>query len=275
MSDPVTCASEPGGPPSIGSAEPPPLPPAPGGGIPARRAFVIVLAYFAVQVAVGVFVGLVVGMYFAITRGPLTGEVLAAFQRVAVMPATALSAAAGGLVAFAMARRDLPGAIREGALRPIGWRSATGGQAAAAACLGPVLVAFYVFVLFRAFPPGPAHKWGPIAQAAMAGGWQRVLWAFLVLCVAPPVEEFLFRGVLWSSLARGMKPVLAGAAVTALFVLAHFPEARGYWPAWLLLSAVGTLAVYLRARTDSLVPPLVLHTGYNAAMVALAYLGRT
>ncbi len=245
--------------------------PVPEGGLPARRALFITVVYFVVQLVVGTAVGVAVGLYYGIGRGALTPGVLAEMERVIVMPAAALSVAAGGAVAFLMARRTLRGPLRDGALRPIGWSPARGNDVVLAASLGVAVAALYSFVLGRLFPPGPGHEWGPVVQAWAAGGWQRILWVVLALCIAPPVEEFLFRGVLWTGLARRVNAALAAVAVTLLFLLVHVMEIRWYWPGWVSISAIGLFAIFLRVRGESLVPPIVLHASYNACL-ALARL---
>ncbi len=251
----------------------PPAPPLPEAGIGAARAVLIVAAYIAVQLAVGVFVGLVAGVYYGATRGATTGAVLAEMTRVVALPAAALGLVAGGIAAFLMTRRALPGPVRGGSLRPVGWCAAGRGGVARAACAGLLIAALYVLVLRRFFPPAPGQEWGPVARTVSAGGWQRDLWAVVALFIAPPVEEFVFRGVLWTGLARGMKAGLAAAAVTLLFLLCHVTELRGYWPAWLAISAVGLAALSLRVRAGSLAPPVALHASYNAFLVAVIYLG--
>ncbi len=247
------------------------LPPVPGSGMQPRRALFIAIVYFVVQLVVGTAVGVVVGIYYGIARGALTPGVLAEMERAIVMPAAALSVAGGGLVAFFMSRRALPGALRDGALRPIGWSAARRNDIVLAVCLGVVAAALYHLVLGRLFPPAPGQKWGPIMQAWAAGGWQRIVWVVLALCIAPPVEEFVFRGVLWTGLVRRINAALAAVAVTLLFLLVHIAEIRGYWPAWVSISAIGLVAIFLRVRAESLVPPVVLHASYNACLV-LAWL---
>ncbi len=248
-------------------------PPVPECGIRFRRSLCITVAYFAVQIAIGTMVGVLVGICFGVARGAMTPEVMAEFQSVAVPPAAALSMVGSGFVAFAMTRRALPGPIRDGALRPIGWTAGKREDIVLAACLGLVLAAFCILVLGRLYPPAPGQKWGPITQSLASGGWQRLLWVVLALCIAPPVEEFLFRGVLWSGLVRSMNAGLAAAAVTLLFLIGHISEMRGYWPAWAMISLLGLGALFLRVRSASLAPPVALHVSYNACMAAVLLLG--
>ncbi len=246
----------------------PSAPFAPGGGVAPGRALVIAAAFLFAQLAVGTVVGTVAGLCYGIGRGQGAQRIMEEIDRVVVLPSAAAAMIGGGLVAFVMTRRVLPGSLRDGALRPVGWCAAKKGHVVPAACLGVVLAAFYLFVLGRVFPPAPGQEWGPVTRAMAAPGWSRLAWAILVIGVAPPAEEFLFRGVLWSGLARGMTAAGAAAVVTLLFLLGHITEIRTYWPAWFVISALGLLAIALRVRGESLVPAVVLHASYNAFLVA-------
>jgi membrane protease YdiL (CAAX protease family) len=110
-------------------------------------------------------------------------------------------------------------------------------------------------------------------EAVNSGGWPRHLWAVLALLVAPPVEEFLFRGVLFAGFVRSWSMASSGALVTLLFPAAHATEARGYAPAIVSIAAVGTLTLLARIHTDSLAPGVALHAAYNLVLAASLYLG--
>ncbi len=269
MSDLPETPADPAVPQAFGNALPPPVSEA---GIAPRRALYIAAVYLLAQLAFGISAWIVVGLYYGVTRGPVTPRVVEEIRRIAVIPGAAASLIGGGLVALVMARRALPGSLREGALRPIGWCAAKAADILPASCLGVVLGAFYLFVLGRAFPPAPGQEWGPIVRAVAEGGVPRVVWAILAIGIAPPAEELLFRGVLWAGLSRGMKTWLAAAVVTLLFLLGHLSEVRGYWPAWFAISALGLLAIAVRVRAGSLLPAVALHASYNACLVAAAYL---
>ncbi len=271
MSDLSGTPPDPDAPPALESVVPAP-PPAPATGIDAGRALRITAVYLLAQLGFGMAVGLVVGLYYGIAHGPATPPLYAEIERAVLLPAAAASMIGGGLVAFVMTRRALPGGLRAGALRPIGWCAARKGHLVPAACLGAALGAFYLFGLGRVVPAGPDQAWGPVARAMAAPGWQRLAWAILVIGVAPPAEELLFRGVLWNGLARRLPAALAAVVVTLLFLLGHIAEMRGYWPAWFAIAALGLLAIAVRVRGESLLPAIVLHAAYNACLVAVAYL---
>lgn len=126
---------------------------------------------------------------------------------------------------------------------------------------------------WRASHQHPAKTWGPLATITLHEGWPRHGWALLALLLAPLVEEFVFRGVLYSGLAQTWGVAGAGLFVTLVFVAQHLPEVGGYWPALLSIIALGTAAVLLRIRTQSLFPAMLLHASYNLVVVVMVYGG--
>jgi ABC-2 type transport system permease protein len=236
----------------------------------AGKAILITFAFYAVQVVVGVGVGIFGGIWFAVTHGGLTPAVLADIQRVIVLPAGLLGLIASGAAVWLLTKLVLRGSEASSGLGSLGWRSARPRDVVIGLLLGVVLASGYMLLAAKVFPPAPGQKWGPLARAVQSGGWQHVVWAFIAL-LAPPVEEFLFRGVLWSGLRRSLGALFAGTAVTVLFIGSHATEALGYWPAWVAISAVGTVTLLLRVRSGSLAPPVALHAAYNAVLVLATY----
>lgn len=114
----------------------------------------------------------------------------------------------------------------------------------------------------------------------------RLAISFLAVCTAPFVEEFVYRGVLYSALRRGVATlgawVLAAFSVNlepeakerlgiigavilvlALFTLIHVPQ---YWPNMGVIAAVGILSLVLtvvRAYSGKLLPCIAIHLVFN------------
>ena len=87
--------------------------------------------------------------------------------------------------------------------------------------------------------------------------------AIIIVLVAPVVEELLFRGLGYSVLrpfGRWTAIVLVGVA----FGLAH-----GLVYGLPILVVFGIGLAYLRDRTDSVYPGIVLHASYNAVALFL------
>jgi membrane protease YdiL (CAAX protease family) len=239
----------------------------------AGRALFIFIIFYVGQVVVGFTMGVLAGVYYAATRGSTDLTVLAEMQRTIAVPASLVGTVLAGLVVLRMTRRSLPGPMKSGALSPIGWSGASARHLASGLVLGFGLSLAYLFVLVPSFPPAPDQAWGPLVRAAQAGGWSRHGWAFLALFAAPPVEELVFRGVLFSGFSRSWGSGLSGTLVTVIFVAAHFTEVFAYWPALVSLGLVGVTTLLIRISTKSLAPAIFVHASYNLVLVLSVYAG--
>jgi len=86
-----------------------------------------------------------------------------------------------------------------------------------------------------------------------------VIFALMVVLGAPIAEELTFRGLLWSGLSKGGRPVWVSIAVsTGAFALMHFEPVR-----LLVLVAIGGVLGIVRWRTASLGACIVAHAVNN------------
>ena len=93
--------------------------------------------------------------------------------------------------------------------------------------------------------------------------------AALAVFTAPFIEEFVYRGVLYSALQRTIGVNGAVIFVLGLFTLIHVPQ---YWPNIGVISAVALLSIVLtivRAYSGRLLPCIVIHMAFNAVQGAL------
>jgi membrane protease YdiL (CAAX protease family) len=91
----------------------------------------------------------------------------------------------------------------------------------------------------------------------------RLLLALLVVCVAPFVEELVFRGVLLSGLASRMPIGWAMLASAVVFGCVHLPDFKFAWYPVPALVILGLVSAWLRVRTRSLWPSITLHATNN------------
>ena len=182
-----------------------------------------------------------------------------------------LAAAVSGVVALWLTRRSTATPPAKSILAEVGWTKASVRHVALGAGLGLGLALVYVGGLLQLFPPPAQAAWGPLTRAVSAGGWARHLWAVWALVGAPPLEEFLFRGVLLTSLARSWGRIPGAMVVTVVFVLMHALEVVQYWPAALAVTIGGVAMVWMRLRTGSVFPGMILHGFYNFGLVLVVY----
>jgi len=248
--------------------------PAPTPCLGARRALKIFLVFVGAQFVAGVFVG--VGVALAtVGASPGGKDAIAATQNLQPLVAAlagVIGLPIGGFVAMHMTKRSLPGPLGSGSLPSIGWLRPSGAHLMSAAVLGAGLALSCIFVLERAFPAPSTHVLGPLASAAMRGGWLRIAWALLVM-LAPPIEEFMFRGVLFSGLSRSWGTIWSGVLVTIAFVALHATEVWGYWPDLLSIAMLAVAVLLLRIKTHSLAPAVACHGAYNLVVLLAVYSG--
>jgi membrane protease YdiL (CAAX protease family) len=142
------------------------------------------------------------------------------------------------------------------------------GRAAgiAVAVIVAVLVWEYVVTALPIEDPGqeqgltPTH-WEPSHAGAFAAN------VVLFVAIAPVVEELTFRGV-GQTLWRARVGALPAIAVVGLF----FGIWHGLLVALLVLVPFGWGLSYLRERTGSVVPGMVVHALFNAAAIAASVL---
>ena len=152
----------------------------------------------------------------------------------------------------------------------LAWRAPRGGVGIAARVAGTLIVAVYILELvITQLPfedPGkeqgltPTH-WEPSHAAAFGAN------VVLFCLVAPVVEETLFRGVGQSLLRERF-----GAWPAIVLVGVAFGAWHGLLYALLILVPFGWALAYLRERTNSVYPGMVVHALFNAAAIAVSVL---
>jgi membrane protease YdiL (CAAX protease family) len=225
------------------------------------------VVYAVAQLLAGLAVGIGVGIVFVLRGGnPADSESL----RMAVKPVEGLAGVAGVLAGgIAVAAIELGRGRRSDPelRRAIGWSRAGLRSVGAAAACGALIALAYMTIAGMLWPPSAELVPGPMTRMALTPGWQQETWRFAVLAISPPIEEFLFRGVLLAGLAAAWGSRAAAVVTALLFVSLHYFDVVAYLPAIGGLAAFCCVALYFRARTGSLAPPIAAHFGYNLMLV--------
>jgi len=115
----------------------------------------------------------------------------------------------------------------------------------------------------------PHRKLGPLATMAMTPGLPRILWVISLLLLAPPIEELLFRGILYGGYRKSLGHVKAAIFSTAIFSFLHIGEWIHFVPGLVGVTGMGILALGLRLRYGAIGPAIAAHFGYNAILAIL------
>jgi len=186
-----------------------------------------------------------------------------------LLPVMALgSMAAGALVLRVCVRALLGGPVRERGREIFGLFASSLPRNAGAALAGAGLAALSLAVAPLLVPP--PETGGPLQEMAASSDFGLLALVVIALVVAPPLEEFLFRGVMYHGLSRRLAPWLAALIVTAIFAALHVVENLNYWPAVASITLLAVLLIVLRMRYVSLAPALVAHFAFNAVMMVFA-----
>jgi membrane protease YdiL (CAAX protease family) len=114
--------------------------------------------------------------------------------------------------------------------------------------------------------------WPPADQTAVAlmvaakAPWLEIYLGVFTVVIAPVAEEFIFRGVLFPTVRQLGYPRFAWFGVSALFALIHFDLAI-FVPLFVLALAL----TWLYEKTGSLLAPVVAHSLFNAANLAVLH----
>ena len=126
--------------------------------------------------------------------------------------------------------------------------------------LGATL-AVSVLIISSFFPSGE-----PPIQKLLSSTAAIYAFVGLGIAVAPLFEEIMFRGFLFKVLSDIFGSRTAVAATAALFGLLHLLQLWGSWAGVVLIFVVGYILSYIRQRSNSLVPSIIVHASYNSML---------
>jgi membrane protease YdiL (CAAX protease family) len=241
-------------------------------GLGAGSALLILLGYLGTQLLSGVLIAVVANIGLTLSRANLDdpstrARLQSAIEASVIMVSVMLS----GFVLVLLVRYFARGAIGGRSAEGIAWSGGTVAELTLGGLVGGLLGLGYVLVASWLFPPPPDFSIGPLARLALTPGLARLCWVVLGLALAPPLEELLFRGVLFSGLARSWGRGAGAVLSTVLFTALHLPETLGYWPAVLAITLLGGSALALRLHTSAVGPAVAVHFAYNCVGVVTIY----
>ena len=220
----------------------------------ARLVTKILAIVLAASVLTAFITGLVGAFIFAAQGHDLRSDRQArSFTRTIADPIGAVTTVAAG-AAMLLASRSLPREVLSDG-SPVGAGWSIGPVKGIVQGLGfGVLAGLAIAILCQ--HQARHHAYGLIKTAA-------------AVVLAPPVEEMLFRGLLYGGYRRSSGPIWAAVATTSLFCLPHAVQMSQSGLAAIGIVGMGLAALSLRLHSGSVGPAIAAHVGYNAAVAAV------
>jgi len=133
---------------------------------------------------------------------------------------------------------------------------------------GGIFLALTVLVVSSVFP---APSQSPIERLLTTRA-SVVVFVVFGIVLAPPLEEIIFRGFLFTALADVYGERSAVPVTAFLFAGLHLSQLRGNWPAVVVIFFVGYVFTVVRRRSGSTTPSIIMHVAYNSMIFGISAL---
>ena len=120
----------------------------------------------------------------------------------------------------------------------------------------------------------PQSEENSFAELLKSSRQVRIAIAVLATFTAPIVEETVYRGILFSSLRRGLGVTATVILVTLMFTGVHVLQYLGAWVSIAGLTLLSLALTVIRARTKSILPCVIVHTVNNAFFSVLILMNK-
>lgn len=135
-----------------------------------------------------------------------------------------------------------------------------------------VAVSVFTMVFLAQFANREIHESGPLSHMAITPGIAQLVWALTAVVMAPPMEECLFRGILYGGYRKSLGPAAAAVLTTFIFVMLHFTELMYQPLATFGIASLALAALWRRLSSSAIGPAIAVHFGYNTVIVVVQLL---
>ena len=245
----------------------------------AKRAILIFVSFFLLQILAGASLGIVYVVIYAFGGGDLG-------DTEALNASIESSTMAIGLIASNIASLLLVFWLWRKARNPndgitfqfLGIKKCSLASLRRPAAFGVGLVISYVLIASLLFPAADGAEFGPMTTMSQSSSWGLILWIVSVLLLAPVIEELLFRGLILKSFLQSWPSPPASYIAVSITVIGftslHYQEFVYYPFAGVGVLMMASMATYFRLKTDNLFAAGAVHLSYNFTLVLLVLFAR-
>lgn len=142
----------------------------------------------------------------------------------------------------------------------VSWPESWAAWQGIAVCFGIAVVLLSLGALVTKFLGGGKTDLDQLIESSFAA---RIATAILAVATAPLVEEIIYRGMLYPALQRLLGMSWAVVVVTVMFASVHVPQYLNNIGVILVITALSVVLTLIRAKTDRLLPSIVIHLIFN------------
>lgn len=229
----------------------------------ARNATLILGAFLAGQFCFAAIVAFVYGFGEAISGASGSASHHTEMTRALMPPAILFGFVGGGLAMIWLSYTLVKAALRDTSETGAAWVLGRRRDIAKGLVIG-IFIALIFFVPGTVLRPQiDKDSLGPLTRMSITPGLSQIAWVIMALVLAPPLEELLFRGVLYGGYRKSLGPTRAAWLTTTIFTLLHITEAIHYLPALIAIASMALVALRMRLRSAAIGPAIAVHFGYN------------
>jgi membrane protease YdiL (CAAX protease family) len=173
---------------------------------------------------------------------------------VSVIPAHLLTLLGVWLIVTRRGKRNFWPALK------VSWPESWAAWQGVVVCFGIAVVLLSLGALVTKFLGGGKTDLDQLIESSFRA---RLATAILAVATAPLVEEIIYRGVLYPALQRLLGMGWAVVIVTVMFAGVHVPQYMNNIGVILVITALSVVLTLIRAKTDRLLPSIVIHLIFN------------
>lgn len=217
-------------------------------------------AQFTAGIVVGFFASILVGM----RGGNFSDEYRDAVQ--AIMPWTVLLVMIFGCVAMVVVAKTSRFDFKDTSPTGPAWVRGSWAEIVKGLATGILLGLLWSVCNSLVVRQQTEPESTPMTTLATTPGLPQLVWVFTAIALAPPVEELLFRGILYGGYRKALGHSAAAALTTFIFVLLHITELVHEPLATFAIGGLALLALWRRLRSNAIGPAIAVHVGYNSVI---------
>jgi membrane protease YdiL (CAAX protease family) len=111
-----------------------------------------------------------------------------------------------------------------------------------------------------------------VSDFSLNKSFELVCMILSILLLAPIIEEFLFRGVLYAGFVNTWSKDISSVLITTIFVLIHLPAVEFKVIPLFSILALAITTLIFRKKSGNIGPSIMVHFSYNLVVLSFVFI---